>query len=167
MPVNSEKINLLMHLHLVTRDELNSLRHRQTNIFNWSSYVFIFVIGGLAVVDQSRVPLWANGGLFGKIIASLTLFFMVIFSIQWQQRTRGYQEEVSETLNKIEKSLHCFDKGYFDAKSNNTLYPERWGKPKNYHKRVNFWKRVFRVNYISATVLLGVLAIAMIWLSSN
>ena len=144
---------------------MNNLRDRQDKIFTWSSYILLLVIGALLVIDQSKIPLWESQGILGKVVASVTLFVVIVFSIRWQQRTRSSQDEVAETLNKIEKTLHCYEKGFFGLEGDIALYPERWAKPKNYHKRVAFWKRVFRVNYVSATVLLGILAIIMIWLS--
>ena len=163
--IENSKLELLKHLHLVIRDELNNLRDRQNRIFTWSSYILLFVIGGLLIVDQSKIPVWANQGMLGKSIASAALFLVVMFSIRWQQRTRDFQEEVVETQNKIEYLLHCFEKDYYGSLNNVSLYPERWGLPKNYHKRVSFAKRVFRVNYVSATALLGILADTMVWLS--
>jgi hypothetical protein len=158
------KYDLLKHLHLVIRDELSDLRSRQIRIFTWSSYILLFVLGGLLIIDPSKFPVWAHHGIFGKYIASATLLVVIIFSISWQQRTRKFQEEVFETHNRIEHLLHCFEKGYFET-LNDSLYPERWGAPKDFRKRVSFWRRIFGVNYVSATVLLGILAIAMVWLS--
>lgn len=158
------KLDLLKHLHLVIRDELSDLRNRQIRIFTWSSYILLFVLGALLLIDPSKIPVWANHGIVGKAVASVTLFVVVVFSIIWQQRTRRFQEEVFETHSRIEYLLHCFEKGYFEH-LDDSLYPERWGAPKDFRKRVSFWRRLFGANYVSATFLLGILAIVMVWLS--
>jgi hypothetical protein len=158
------KLDLLKHLHLVIRDELSDLRNRQIRIFTWSSYILLLVLGGLLIIDPSKLPVWENQGTLGKSVASATLLVVIVFSIIWQQRTRKFQEEVFQTHSRIEHLLHCFEKGYYESLSG-SLYPERWGEPKDFRKRVSFWRRIFGVNYVSATALLGILAIAMVWLS--
>lgn len=161
---NDMKIDLLKHFHDKTRDEIDNLRGRQDKIFTWSSNIFLLVIGALLVVDRSKSIAWSTQGGLGKAIASLAIFVLIWFSIRWQQRLRNWQEESVEVQNKIEKLLHGFDKGFYGTESDVALFPERWAKAE-YHKRLNFWRRIFRVNYVSATMILGILAVAMVWFS--
>lgn len=158
------KLDLLKHLHLVIRDELNDLRNRQIRIFTWSSYILFLFLGGLLIIDPSRLPVWENHGVLGKSITTTTLLVVIVFALQWQQRTRKFQEEVFETHSRIEHLLHCFEDGYYSPLKE-SLYPKRWGEPKDFQKRTNFWRRIIGVNYVSATIILGILAIAMIWIS--
>ena len=127
----NSKLDLLKRLHLVIRDELNDLRNRQIRIFTWSSYILLLVLGGLLVIDPSKLPVWENHGVLGKSIATATLLVVVVFSIRWQQRTRMFQEEVFETHSKIEHLLHCFEEGYYGSLTE-SLYPERWGSQKTF-----------------------------------
>lgn len=161
---NDTEINLLVHFQNRTRDEINVLRERQDKIFTWSSNILLLVIGALLVVDRSRPVAWSTQGSLGKVIASLAILVLVWFSVQWQQRLRRWQEENREVQNRIERLLHCFDRGFYGTEGDVALYPERWAEP-SYHGRLSIWKRIFRVNYVSAIVLLGILAVVMIWFS--
>ncbi len=161
------KIDILKHFHIKAREGINFHRDRQDKVFMWASNIFLLVIGALLIIDQSKSLVWSGQGVLGKSVASVTIFVLIVFSIRWQQRNRKWQEESVEVLEKIETLLHCFDKGYFGTPDDVTLFPERWAKPRDAHKRLNLKKRIFRVNYVSATILLGLLAIAMIWLSGQ
>jgi hypothetical protein len=65
-------------------------------------------------------------------------------------------------IAKIDKLLHYHEKGFFIK--DDALFPDSW---KGYGSaKVNFLARILTdANNTSATVILGVLAIAMIWLS--
>jgi hypothetical protein len=161
------KLDLLKHLHVKAREEINYHRERQDKVFKWSSNILLLVIGTLLVVDSTKSFLWSQQGIVGKVIASITILIVVVFSIQWQQRNRKWQEESVEVLERIETLLHCFDKGYYGTPDDIALYPERWAEPRDLHKRLSLTERIFRVNYVSAIALLGILAIAMVWFSGN
>lgn len=162
---NDTKIDLLKHFQSRMRDETKVLRERQDKIFTWSNNILLLVIGALLIVDRSKSVVWSTQGSLGKAIASLAILVLVWFSLRWQQRLRNWQEESVEVENKIEKLLHCYDKGFYGTEDGVALYPERWAQPREYHRRISFRKRILRVNYVSATALLGILAVAMIWFS--
>jgi hypothetical protein len=159
------KLDVLKHLHLVIRDEIKHMRDRQDKIFTWTSYILLLVIGTLLVIDQSKMPLWANQGILGKIIASAAILFIVVFSVGWLQQNRNNQEDASATQQKIEELLHCFDEVYFGLKSGDMLYPKDWEKQSAHHRSMSFLKRVIQTNYVSATLFLGLLAILMVWIA--
>ena len=160
---DSDKLELLKYLHEKARQEIDFLRERQDRIFTWSSNVLMALIGALLIVDPSSTPGWSSNTV-GKSIASLAVLTFVILSVQWQQRNRIFTGESAQVAQNAERLLHCYDKGYFDPKGEITLYPERWKQSDK--KPPSLMKRIFRANYVSATILLGVLAIAMIWLRS-
>ena len=86
---DTPKVELLKHFHQMARDEVNSFRERQDKIFTWSSSILFVVIGALLVIDQSKTLLWSSQGFAGKLIASLAVLVVVLFSIRWQQRCRA------------------------------------------------------------------------------
>jgi hypothetical protein len=164
---HTEKHELLMHLHIRARDEIDFLRKRQDKIFQWSSSVLLLVIGALLVVDSTDLIIWVNLGTIGKMIASAAILILVVFAVWWQQRNREWQEESIEVMEKIERLFYCFEEGYYGTPDDIALYPERWANPRDPDKRLEWRKRIFRVNYLSASVLLGVLAIVMVWFSGT
>lgn len=156
-----DRIELLKFLHERTRNEIDYLRTRQDRVFTWSSGILVALIGVLVVVDPSKNPAWSSQGVWGKIIASITLAVLVSFSVYWQQRNRWFHEKNRQVSTRIETLFHCFDEGYFDPSDQETLFPQRWMQQDEGQLKLK--KRILRVNYVSATVLLGILAIMMIW----
>ena len=112
---DTNQIDLLWFFYSQSRDEIRFLRERQDKIFTWSSNVLILIIGVLLVIDPTRVIIWSNLGVLGQIIASISIFLIVIFSVRWQQRNRSWQEENKEVVNRIAVLLHCFDKSFFKS----------------------------------------------------
>ena len=161
-PSSENRLDLLKHLHKRALNEINSLRKRQDRIFVWSSSVFMALIGVLLIVEPSKSPVWSSQGIWGKLVASIAVIAFVVFSTSWQQRNRQWHGENAKVATRIEHLLHCFEEGYF-ARSETSLFPERWKK--RGERDLGLTKRIFAVNYVSATILLGVLALAMIWVN--
>jgi hypothetical protein len=107
----AEKLDVLKHLHLVIRDEIAHMRERQDKIFTWTSSILLLIIGASLVLDQSKVPVWANRGILGGFSASATIVLIVVFSTRWQQKYRHNQDHADFTQQKIEKQLGCFELG--------------------------------------------------------
>src|SRR6185503_9757483 len=116
------RIELLIHFHSTIREEINVLRQRQDRIFQWTSQIFLAVIGALLIVDQSKIPIWYSQGWVGKVVSTITILVIILFSTHWQKRTKKFQNENSEVVNNIEDLLHCFEKGYYDPNGKITLY---------------------------------------------
>ncbi len=162
--MSSEKMELLKFLYDHRIGEVNFLRERQDKIFAWSSNIFMALIGALLIIEPSKAPVWAFT-LQSKLVASLAVSILMFFSIRWQQRTHSWQSESGQVIQKMEQLLHCYDKGYFDHKKDLALFPMRWNNPE-IEKPPSFMKTIFSANYISATVILGILAVVMIWVRS-
>jgi hypothetical protein len=161
--ISEQKFKILLHMHSVQFDELNFRRTREFRIFQWSSYVFIALIGILISIDKSKTLFWDNLGLYGKIISTITILVFIVFSIIWQNRERKFGHENQQIIAKINKLLFVFDEGNFGLNENETLFINniRW---KNWgNTKLNNKKRFFRGNFITATWLLGILTILMIW----
>lgn len=156
-----EKMETLRYFHKRARDEIDYLRTRQDRIFTWSSGILVALIGILVVIDPSRSPAWSSLGIWGKAIASITLAVLVSFSVYWQQRNRWFHDKNRQVSTRIEILFHCFDEGYFAPSDQQTLFPKQWMEQDE--EQLKLKKRILRVNYVSATVLLGILAIAMVW----
>lgn len=86
-----------------------------------------------------------------------------------EQLTATYRVDLLKHLYKRARNeidfLRKREEGYFDPSRDEPLFPERW---KQRGKReLKLKKRILSVNYVSATALLGVLAVAMIWLNGR
>jgi len=161
------RLDVLKHLHSRAYDQISFHRQRQDKIFLWSSNVFLLVIGALLIVDQATSVAWSGQGFLGKTVASVAILVLLVFSMRWQQRNREWQEESVEVLDNIEHLFHCFDEAYFGTPDGVPLFPKRWEKQPGSERRLNLAQRIVRVNYVSATFLLGILTIAMIWFSGQ
>jgi hypothetical protein len=157
-----DKLDVLKHLHLVICDEIAHMRERQDKIFTWTSSILLLIIGASLVLDQSKVPVWANQGILGGAFASATIVLIVVFSTSWQQKYRHNQDHADFTQQKIEKQLGCFEIGGYGLEPGKMLYPDDW-ENKSGEPHDTKMKRAFQPNYVTATILLGVLAIALIW----
>lgn len=162
--LTKEKIDLLLYMDGVQRQEIRYRDERQHNIFTWSSSILIAVMGALIATKQSEVIIWGTYGLTGKIMASIIIAFLVFFSVQWQIRNRKYIADNGAVIQKIDYLLHYYDKGYFDPQNKESLFPEKWFQqyptPK---EKLNFFSRLKSLNYTSATFILGALTLLMIW----
>lgn len=156
-----EKLELLKYLYDKVRQEVDFLRKRQDKIFTWSSNVLLILIGALLIVDPTESLIWSSQ-VGSKLIASMTVLLFTLFSVGWQQRTRTWHAENGQVVQKIERLMHCFEEGFFDKDSNLVLFPPRWNQPAN-ELPPRLTKRLFAANFVTATLILGVLAVAMIW----
>lgn len=159
----SEKIELLKFFYEDRIGEVIFLRERQEKIFAWSSNIFMALIGALLIIEPSKSPVWAFT-VQSKVVASIAIVFLIIFSVRWQQRTRQWHNESGQVIQSMQKLLHCYEKGYFDPSNDDfTLFPLRWSNSEGEKPRP-FFQRMFAANFVSATVILGILTIAMIWI---
>jgi hypothetical protein len=157
----TEKLDLLLHLHKHVKEEVDFLRKRQDQIFNWTSGILMGLIGALLIIEPSKHPVW-GAQLGSKLVVSAALLVFITFSVVWQQRTRRWHGENGQVILKMEQLMHCYDEGYFDPAGETVLFPSRWNKPPE-AEIPGFKKRLFAANYVSATILIGMLAIAMVW----
>lgn len=163
--LTDQELEILLHMHKSQFDEANFRRMREIKIFLWSGSLFVAIIGILVAVDNSKDVLWDSFGIIGKIVVSVTIAVFCIFSIIWQNRERKFENEHKRVIAKINKCLFVFEKGCFGLDQEDTLYPNEkrwkyWGDAKI--KRI---KRFFRGNFITATWVLALLAISMVWLA--
>jgi hypothetical protein len=159
----SDKIGILKHVQELQRHELMYRREREFRIFTWSSTILVALIGALLVVRQSETIVLQSYGIWGKVVATLAIVALVFFSVKWQNRQRSFARKNAKSIARMSKLLHCFEEGFFDPKENGALYPKEWANwGKDNSKMIT---RFFRANKITATTLLGILAVTMIWVS--
>ena len=94
------------------------------------------------------------------------MILISIFSSLWHLRNRRFRGQNAQVIAKISRLLHCYEKGYFDQ-SGAALFPAEWsefGRDKNNPPLRKALGSVLALNYTSATLLLGALALTMIWL---
>lgn len=160
---SSDKIELLRFLYEDRIGEVKFLRERQEKIFAWSSNIFMALIGALLIIEPSKAPVWAFT-VQSKFVASLAIIVLIIFSMRWQQRTRRWHNESGQVIQSMQRLFHCYEKGYFDPNNEEfILFPLRWSNSEGEKPR-NFFQRMFAANFVSATVILGVLTIVMVWI---
>ena len=159
---SSEKLEMLKFLYSSRLAEVNFLRERQDKIFSWSSGIFMALIGAMLIFKKDEIPVVVNT-IESKVIASFAILVFLIFSVSWQQRNRLWQSENGQVIQKMEHLFHCFDPGYYTDDEKLMLFPSRWADPA-IEEPPKFWKRVLAPNYLSATIVLGLLALIMIWL---
>lgn len=160
---NEKNLEIMFHFHKDQMQELMFRRDREFKIFTWSGTIFLSLMGLLLIVKQSEKILWLQFGIIGKTIATVTVLLLVFYSISWQNRERKLGNRNAKVVAKINKLLHCFDKNYFDIENDETLLPlewKKWGQADIFS-----FSRFFRANLITATWLLGSLAICTIWFS--
>jgi len=159
-----DKIDLLKHMELIQRSNVEYRSEREHNIFSWSSNILLVLIGALLITKPSESVVWTAYGLLGRVVASIAVALLVAFSIQWQNRNRKQRYENAEVIQRIDHLLHYYEKGYFDLKSEATILPERWVTVYPL-KDLSIAKRLRSTTYPAATAILGLLAIAMIWVA--
>jgi len=156
------KIDLLKHMEIIQRSNVQYRIERETNVFNWSSNILLILIGALLITKPSERAVWLTYGIWGRGVATVAVIFLATFSIQWQNRNRRLQRENGEVIQRIDHLLHFYEKGYFDPKGGTAIFPEHWET--QYPARdIRITKRLRSTTYPAATAILCLLAIAMIW----
>ena len=160
------KLDILKFVFQDQRNEMQYRREREYRIFTWSSSILSALIGALLITKQTGTMIWQSYGAWGNLVASAAVVLITIYSVLWHFRNDKFSGQNAQVVSRINKLLHCFEKGYFD-KSGTALFPDEWthyGKDKKKSPFQKVLGRIFAVNYTSSTVLLGILALIMIWL---
>ena len=161
-PQCDDKAYILKHVHLTQWEEVKWRREQEFKIFTWSNTMLLALIGALLVTKQTETVIWETYGIGGRVVAALTVILLVIYSVKWQNRQRRLGYRNARVIVKISKCLNCFSEGYFDLKDNSSLFPSEWASWGKLD--ISSPARILRANLISATTLLGILALIMIWL---
>jgi hypothetical protein len=154
------KLDILKFIHEHQQAEMGYRREREYRIFTWSSNILLALIGALLITKQPDTILWRQYGVWGNIVASAAVVFIFVYSAMWQVRNSKFRKGNAAVLSHIDRLFHSFDPGYFDP-DGSAIYPEGWS---------GVWKRgptlrdrLLGMNYVSATIVIGLLALAMIW----
>lgn len=153
------KIDILKFIYQDQRGEMEYRRERVYRIFTWSSNILLALIGALLITKQTDTLVWESYGGWGNMVASAAVVLVVVYSSMWQFRNSRLRGRNAQVISRINVLLHCFDKGYFGPEDA-ALYPDQW---RDYGRGLTVRRRVFGVNYFSAVLLLGILALIMIW----
>jgi len=161
------KIDILKYVHQAQRGEMHYRREREYRIFTWSSSILLALIGALLITKQTESIIWKSYGTWGSVIASAAVSLIVVYSTAWHFRNNRFRGQNAQVISRIDRLLHCFDEDYFEPEGA-ALFPDAWA---DYGQRgykgsalQRLRGRLFGANYISATVVLGVLALIMIWI---
>jgi hypothetical protein len=157
-----DKIDILKFFRSAQHNELMYRRERAYKIFTWSSNILLALIGALLITKQSESPFFAVYGIWGKVIVSGAVLTIVAYTIYWQTENRRWHKQNSRIMARIDNIFRLYDENYYTSGDNSTILPKElkgWGS-----ETVNLRTQLFSTNYASATALIGVLAILMIWL---
>ena len=157
----SEKYQILMHAETMQRNELANRREDERRVFTWSNTILLALIGMLLIVRQSEDVIWSSFGFQGKILVSLAIAVIVIFSITWQNRHQHYYKQNARVLVRIEKILHYYDEGFFSNEMT-ALLPNEWAR---WGQENTSPIRILSTLGGRATFILGVLTIIVVWLT--
>jgi len=155
-----ERTELLKHMELIQRSELNYRREMEYKIFTWSNSILILIIGALLITKPSEGVFWLSYGYVGKLVASMAIFVLVLWSVRWQDKNRKLHIGNADVIKRIDFLLHYFEDGYFDTAS---ILPKAWMDYGN--EKVDLPTRLGTINYASATAFLGLLTIIMVWVA--
>jgi hypothetical protein len=155
-----EQFETIKHLYNEQREELSYRRHREFQIFSWSTTILIAITGAFLLSDPKKGFL-TSSGLFGSITASVVVVALTAFSINWQLNQRKCSAAHQRVIVKLDELLGCFNTNVFAYHFQ--IYPDEW---KNWgHKNINLWEQLIKnPTKINATALLGLAAFASIWL---
>lgn len=154
------RIDILKYIKQDQRGEMQYRRERTYRIFTWSSNILLALIGALLITRQPEDLVWKAYGGWGKVVASAAVVLVVVYSTAWHRRNDRYRGQNAQVLSRIDKAFHCFEEGYFDPEGG-ALFPDEWS---DYGQKMpTLRRRLSGANYVSATFLLGVLALIMIW----
>ena len=153
------KLDILKYVHQAQRNEIDYRREREYRIFTWSSSILLALIGALLITKQTENLVWKPYGGWGNIVASAAVVLIVAYSTVWQFRNSRFRGHNAQVVSRIDVLLHCFEEGYFDPEGA-ALFPDHW---RGFGQGAKLRARLFGANYVSAVLLLGVLALIMIW----
>lgn len=99
-------------------------------------------------------------------MVSAAVLLIVLYSTRWLERNKRLRGQNAHVIARSDALRHCFEKSYFTTDAT-PLFPVTWAafgasrQPPAVRRRLG---RLFAANYVSAIVLLGILAVIMIWL---
>ena len=159
-----QRIDLLKHMELIQRQAAENRDEREFRIFSWTSNILLLLIGALLIAKPSEYVVWWEYGIWGRLVASIAVAFLVVFSMQWQNRNRKWRQENGRAIQRIDRLLHYYDSEYFDPAGEISVLPKEW-ETEYLDKDLRIVRRLASTTYPSATAILGLLAVVMIWVS--
>jgi hypothetical protein len=164
-PLSEAQLDILKFMHQDQRGEMQYRREREYRVFTWSSSLLSALIAALLITKQTDL-VWKSYGIWGNLVVSAAVLLIVLYSTRWLERNKRFRGQNAHVIARIDTLLHCFEKGYFTT-DDTPLFPATWAafgasrQPSAVRRRLG---RLFAANYVSAIVLLGILAVIMIWL---
>lgn len=160
MALSDKEVDILKHLQTQQRAELNYRRGREFQIFTWSTTILLAIIGSLFLKGKDSPIVIPTSSFIWRIIISIVIFGLTTYSILWQYHQRKASAAHSRVLAKIAGHLQCFNDSAFG--DTDSLYPKSWRGWGT--KFVSIKEQLTRPSKISATFLLGILALITLWL---
>ena len=142
-------LEILKHLHLQQREELQYRRTRCYQIFAWTVSILIGLIAAL-ILKQER-PEWTDQD---KVIVTGLVLVISGYSTYWQWRQTSVARGQSRIIVKLLKMFHAFDEKFDHLFEQEWL---QWGQEKS------VWQDVKKPNKIQMTLILGLLAACVVW----
>ena len=155
MPRQYGKLNSLISFNTVYWSQYNYHREKEYRIFVWTSTILIAAIAVLIIDKKGETPIFVLYGQAGQLGAYIGIGFWIVGSIVMQIHERIKGNKYARILIDIADSMGGFDKQSNDE----TILPVDWKEWKNVPDKIKF--HMFFSNYIPATFVLGIAAIAL------
>jgi hypothetical protein len=155
--MSADELETLRHLQTQQREELQYRRAREFQIFTWSVTLLLAVIAAVLVKPPDVL---AKSGVVLRVVASVIVVGLTFYSLYWQLYQRKSAAAHARVLAKIAGKLGVFDPAAFDGPE--PLYPDHWrGWGERY---LTFREQLSRPSKMSATFLVGIIAMVSLWL---
>lgn len=120
------KIDVLKHAQSLQMEDVRNRCAREYQIFSWTSGLLVALIGALLVFPRAPQTIWSFYGGTGRFLAALAVVIFAWHSTVWQIRNRQAGQDNARAVVRINRLLHLFDPGYFDAGSAQSVLPSQW-----------------------------------------
>jgi len=150
---NLEKI--LMYIHKSQEQELFYRRRRELQVFSWSNAILLATSGGI-LSSYRENPSNINTMLISlRFLITIFIICITFFSVKWQLYQRKRAAKHQQILSTLSQKLGCFD-------GNDPVFPKEWRDWGNRYTTLK--EHLIFPSKISATLLLGFLALTCSWL---
>lgn len=155
--MTESELETLRHLQTKQREELQYRRSREFQIFTWSVTLLLAVIAAVLVKPPEVL---SRGGTALRAVASIIVAGLTFYSLHWQLYQRKSAATHARVLAKMAEKLGAFDPAAFGGPD--SLYPDHWRDWGKHY--LTFREQLSRPSKLSATLLVGAIALVSLWL---
>jgi hypothetical protein len=158
---SNENLEILKLAYHDQRSELDYRRMREQQIFASCAFVLLAIIGAVLLPPEPERSFIATHGPLGRGIATALVLLVSLFSVLWQRT------EVKAACGNQQALVHILDRlGFFDRDGvvpALSVFPTAWKTWGT--RRQSLRGQILKINKLTATVFLGLLALLSVWLA--